>query len=57
MRVKAYKIIFLTLFINFLLLNSNFFKYLNVSYAVKNSKITKIRYFINRICFINDKSS
>ena len=56
-RVEVFKIIFLTLFINFLLLNFNFFKYLNVNYAVENSKIIKIKHFISRICFINSKNS
>ena len=56
MRVKVHKIIFLTLFIDFSLLNSNFFKYLNVSYAAEDSKIVKIKHFVSRICSINSRS-
>ena len=57
MRVEVHEIVFLTLFINFSSLNSNFFKYLNVDYAVKDSKIIKIRHFVSRICSINSEDS
>ena len=57
MSIKVYKIVFLTLFINFSSLNFYCFKYLNVNYAAEDFKIIKIKYFISRICSINDRSS
>ena len=52
--IIAHKIVFLTSDIKFSFLNSNFFKYLNVSYAAEYLKITKIEHFIHKICLIND---
>ena len=52
--IITYEIVFLTSDIKFSLLNSNFFKYLNVNYAAEYLKITKIKHFIYKIYLINN---
>ena len=52
--IITYKIVFLTLNVKFSLLNSNFFKYINVNYAAEYLKIAKLKHFIHRIYLINN---
>ncbi len=52
--VIAYEIVFLILNIEFSFLNSNLLKYLNMSYAAEYSEITKIKYFVYKVCLINN---
>ena len=55
--VIVHEIVFLTLDVEFSLLNFKLLKYLNVSYAAEYSEITKVEHFICKICLINDSLS